>query len=312
MRHGVLFATLLLAAATAAAQTPDAGRPVFTARCAGCHGSDGNGGELGPAIATRVPTRTDEDLTSLFRQGLPAAGMPALPNLSDGETTATLIQFLRTLKPRAGSAPERATVTLAGGASLDGLVLNQERVRPAAARRRPQAPPAAQERRRRVSRRHLADRLAQLQRRTQRQPLQHADADHEEQRRALAPKWIFSLPNTSHLQVTPIVSDGVMYVTSANECYALDAGIGREIWHYQRPRTKGLVGNAAGGINRGVAVAGDRAVHGHRPRARHRAQPLHRRAALGNRDGRLAPELQRHRRAAGRRQSRRHRHVRRR
>ena len=33
---------------------------------------------------------------------------------------------------------------------------------------------------------------------------------------------------------------------------------GRQIWHYQRPRTKGLVGNAAGGINRGVAVAGDR------------------------------------------------------
>ena len=49
-----------------------------------------------------------------------------------------------------------------------------------------------------------------------------------------------------------------MYVTSANECWALDAGSGREIWHYQRPRTKGLVGNAAGGVNRGVGVSGDR------------------------------------------------------
>ena len=72
------------------------------------------------------------------------------------------------------------------------------------------------------------------------------------------PRWIFSLPNTSRLQATPVVVNGVMYVTSANECYALDAGAGRQIWHYQRPRTKGLVGNAAGGINRGVAVAGDR------------------------------------------------------
>ena len=72
------------------------------------------------------------------------------------------------------------------------------------------------------------------------------------------PKWIFSLPNASRLQVTPVVVSGVMYVTLANECYALDAGAGREIWHYQRPRTKDLVGNAAGGINRGVAVAGDR------------------------------------------------------
>ena len=49
-----------------------------------------------------------------------------------------------------------------------------------------------------------------------------------------------------------------MYVTGGNECWALDAGAGREIWHFQRPRTKGLVGNAAQGMNRGVAWAGDR------------------------------------------------------
>jgi alcohol dehydrogenase (cytochrome c) len=49
-----------------------------------------------------------------------------------------------------------------------------------------------------------------------------------------------------------------MYVTSANECWALDAGAGREIWHFERPRTKGLVGNAAQGFNRGVAWLGDR------------------------------------------------------
>ena len=49
-----------------------------------------------------------------------------------------------------------------------------------------------------------------------------------------------------------------MYVTTANECFALDAGSGRRIWHFKRPRTKGLAGDAAAGINRGVAVAGDR------------------------------------------------------
>ena len=57
---------------------------------------------------------------------------------------------------------------------------------------------------------------------------------------------------------TPLVIDGVMYVTSVNECYALDAGSGRRLWHYERPRTKGVAGDAAGGINRGVAVAGGR------------------------------------------------------
>src|SRR6516225_5365256 len=75
----------------------------------------------------------------------------------------------------------------------------------------------------------------------------------------LAPKWMFTIERTPRaLQVTPIVVDGVMYVTSVNEAYALDARSGREIWHYGRPRTQGLAGDAATGINRGVAVLADR------------------------------------------------------
>lgn len=74
----------------------------------------------------------------------------------------------------------------------------------------------------------------------------------------LAPKWIFPIPNSRRLQVTPVVVDGVMYVTAANRAYALDARSGRQIWRYQRPLTKGMVGDAAGGINRGVAVLGDK------------------------------------------------------
>ena len=50
-----------------------------------------------------------------------------------------------------------------------------------------------------------------------------------------------------------------MYVTSANECWALDASSGRSTWHYQRRRTRGIGGTAAGGVNCGVAVAGDNA-----------------------------------------------------
>src|SRR5262249_29810836 len=75
----------------------------------------------------------------------------------------------------------------------------------------------------------------------------------------LAPKWMFTIQETPRaLQTTPIVVDGVMYVTSVNEAFALDARTGRQIWHYSRPRTKGLAGDAATGINRGVAVLGDR------------------------------------------------------
>ena len=75
----------------------------------------------------------------------------------------------------------------------------------------------------------------------------------------LAPKWRFTIHGSPRaLQVTPVVAGGVMYVTSVNEAFALDAGSGREIWHYQRPRTAGLAGDAASGINRGVALLGDR------------------------------------------------------
>jgi alcohol dehydrogenase (cytochrome c) len=74
----------------------------------------------------------------------------------------------------------------------------------------------------------------------------------------LATKWVFPLPNVTTVENTPVVVDGLMYVSSANECWALDAGSGRVVWHYQRPRTRGITGNAAGGFNRGVATAGDR------------------------------------------------------
>jgi alcohol dehydrogenase (cytochrome c) len=75
----------------------------------------------------------------------------------------------------------------------------------------------------------------------------------------LAPRWMFTIAGAPRaLEMTPVVVDGVMYVTSVNEVYALDARSGREIWHFSRPRTQGLAGDAASGINRGVAVLGDR------------------------------------------------------
>ncbi len=74
----------------------------------------------------------------------------------------------------------------------------------------------------------------------------------------LAAKWMFPIAGGQRLEVTPIVVDGVMYATMANEAYAVDAKNGREIWHYSRPLTPDVVGDAASKINRGVAVLGDK------------------------------------------------------
>jgi alcohol dehydrogenase (cytochrome c) len=45
-----------------------------------------------------------------------------------------------------------------------------------------------------------------------------------------------------------------MFVTSANDAYALDSQTGRIIWHYARPVTEGLIDDASQHHNRGVGV----------------------------------------------------------
>lgn len=74
---------------------------------------------------------------------------------------------------------------------------------------------------------------------------------------SLALKWVFPI-NHFVLELTPVVVDGVMYVTGPNQVFALDAREGRTIWHYQRPRSTDVRGDPAKGTNRGVAVLGDR------------------------------------------------------
>jgi alcohol dehydrogenase (cytochrome c) len=66
--------------------------------------------------------------------------------------------------------------------------------------------------------------------------------------------WVFHPGNSQNLEVTPVVVRGVMYVTSSNNVFALDARTGRTIWHYQRAVSSGLLDDAAAHKNRGVAV----------------------------------------------------------
>src|SRR5665213_2219541 len=49
-------------------------------------------------------------------------------------------------------------------------------------------------------------------------------------------QWLYPIPFGS-LETTPIVIDGVMYVTGNNQVYALSGRTGREIWRYQRPKS---------------------------------------------------------------------------
>jgi alcohol dehydrogenase (cytochrome c) len=70
----------------------------------------------------------------------------------------------------------------------------------------------------------------------------------------LRAQWVFHVPNSNHLEVTPVAVDGILFVTSANDAYALDAQTGRTIWHHSRPITEGLIDDASQHHNRGVGV----------------------------------------------------------
>ncbi|MGA9978310.1 MAG: PQQ-dependent dehydrogenase, methanol/ethanol family [Candidatus Sulfotelmatobacter sp.] len=74
----------------------------------------------------------------------------------------------------------------------------------------------------------------------------------------LRAEWVFHANNTSRLEVTPVVANGVMFVTAANDAFALDARTGRVVWHHAWPISEGLIDDASGHINRGVGVWRDR------------------------------------------------------
>jgi alcohol dehydrogenase (cytochrome c) len=74
----------------------------------------------------------------------------------------------------------------------------------------------------------------------------------------LRAQWVFHSHAPGILEVTPVVVDGVMFITASNDAFALDARTGRVIWHHARPVSEGLIDDAAGHINRGVAISGNR------------------------------------------------------
>ena len=207
---------------------------------------------MGPAIAERLSPLDDQQLMKLIREGQPLKGMP--PNVVPDAEMADLVKFLRTIE-RAGERPlVRMSVQTTDGRTLDGLVLGEGF---------DDLQLQTDDKRVHLLRR-AGDRYRPV---TSETPWPTYNGDPGGNRYTtltqidkttvsrLAPKWIMTIPDAGQLQGTPVVADGIMYVTAPNEAFALDAGSGRRIWHLKRPRTKGIAG---GGANRGAAVAGER------------------------------------------------------
>jgi alcohol dehydrogenase (cytochrome c) len=74
--------------------------------------------------------------------------------------------------------------------------------------------------------------------------------------------WVYQMPVTERIESTPLVVDGVMYVSEPpSNVVALDAATGRPYWRYRRSLpTK--INVCCGQVNRGVAVMGNRVFVG--------------------------------------------------
>ena len=80
--------------------------------------------------------------------------------------------------------------------------------------------------------------------------------------RRLHPAWIFQTEVKELLETSPIVVDGVMYVTTSySHVYAIDAKTGQEIWHF-KPKLGLVTTFCCGPNNRGVAVYNDKVYVG--------------------------------------------------
>jgi len=236
-------------------QEVELGRKSFEGRCAGCHGADGKGGDMAPAITLPLATHTNGQLMSLIRNGLPARGMP--PSRIPGPEMARLLSFLRTIQSSgaAGHAGRELQLQTTDGKTIEGRVLGEgfddmqlrtddQRV---------------------LLLRRIDSRVREVTSELD-WPTYNGDPGgnrytsltqiNKDNVARLAMTWMFTLAGVGNLEVTPVVVGGIMYVTGPNECIALDAGSGRQIWHYKRPRSHAM--SVGSGVNRGVAVANDR------------------------------------------------------
>jgi len=70
-------------------------------------------------------------------------------------------------------------------------------------------------------------------------------------------RWAHQFP-LSRTEVSPIVADGVMYITAPNRAAALDLRTGRPLWQWQRPIPADYQSIGLGRVNRGPAILGDK------------------------------------------------------
>ena len=239
-------------------ETTSTGADVFINNCVLCHAGDGKGTNRGPSILEFVRAREASEVAQFLRVGVPDKGMPAFA--FPDEQIDQLVGFLATLLPdeNAPSESQEEQLELADGTTLRGELLNQSGF---------DAQVRTSDGRLHLLRRDGEKYVSAVVEPNVDWPTYHGsntanrhsplDQINRGNVSRLAAEWFFPVPGQRMIEGTPVVIDGVMYITGVNQVFALDAATGRQIWEYKQPRNTGLVGDAAIGLNRGVAIRGD-------------------------------------------------------
>src|ERR1700678_1990549 len=124
MKKFLLCFLVFASAAKAQQSTQGTGAQSFNARCAVCHGGDGNGNERAPSIVNFISSNSDEQIAALIRKGVRA--MP--PHQIDDSEMKDLLAFVHTLGPATpvNTQQERqGTAKMEDGRILQGAILNE-------------------------------------------------------------------------------------------------------------------------------------------------------------------------------------------
>jgi alcohol dehydrogenase (cytochrome c) len=202
---------------------------IFHERCTGCHGIDGSGGLVGPALAGSRLTAGDSDLAiyQVLRNGRPGTAMQRI-DLPPHE----LLQLIAYVTTLGGHSPA-ADKTEAPRLSID---VSSERLQAAGTKTDEWLTYSGSY----DGARHTT--LDQI------TPANVAN---------LRPRWVkqFDIANSNE-EATPLIIDGVIFfVPEAMHVVALDARTGAVIWEYKNPVPADLP-LGYGQVSRGLAVYG--------------------------------------------------------
>jgi alcohol dehydrogenase (cytochrome c) len=209
------------------------GAVLFLNKCSSCHGPDGGGSQVAPALVGRDFKHGDSDwaVYRTLRDGVAQTAMPATPELSETQRWQ-IISFVRSL----GSASSNKATAKAARPVAE-VTASYETI---AAKAQPDADWLT------YSGSYAGTRHSSL---------RAIDRSNVKQ---LTLKWLHQLENRPPLEVTPVVRDGIMFI-AAPPCTvrAVDAATGRALWNWQCQRLNEL-GGEFGTHSRGVALLDDK------------------------------------------------------